>query len=153
MKKVIASFFCILTLFAFAACSSTAKSPDVEAIMKEIRSGEIDLPDMAEIPLERISGYYDVNSDDIEQLSYIIAGSGATPDEIMIVKFTSADKAESMRSKMEERKAQISDLFTDYNPDEMPKVNSCVIETKNEYAFFAICNDNQKAKDIFSGSF
>lgn len=153
MKKVLTFLLCTLLFLGAAGCAKSEKTPAVADIMKEIRAGDIDLPDMAEIPIERISGYYDISSDDIIELEYIIAGSGATPDEIMIVKAADDSVAKEIGDKMEDRKTQISDLFSTYNPDEMSKVNSCVIEVKNEYAFFAICNDNDKAKKIFDSAF
>ncbi|MEG0692153.1 MAG: DUF4358 domain-containing protein [Oscillospiraceae bacterium] len=152
MKRALVALMALVMVVAFAGCSAQKKEVDIQAIMKTIRS-EIDLPDMADIPKDRLSGYYEINTDDIANMAYIIAGSGATTDEIFIVEMVDEAKVADVKTMMEDRKKQISDLFEAYNPDEMPKVESCVIETKGKYAFFAICNDNAKAKKIFTDSF
>ncbi len=152
MKKALIALMALIMTFTFAGCASENKTVDISTIMKTIRS-EIDLPDMADITKDRISGYYEINPDDIVDMSYIIAGSGATTDEIFIVEMTDESKVAEVKTMMEDRKKQISELFETYAPNEMPKVKDSVIETKGKYAFFAICNDNAKAKKIFTDSF
>lgn len=152
MKRALVALMALIMVGAFTGCSSEQKQIDIQATMKSIRS-EIDLPDMTDITKDSISGYYEVNPDDIVDMAYIIAGSGATPDEILIIQMSEADKVSEIKTMMEDRKKQITDLFENYTPAEMPKVESCVIETKGTYAFFAICNDNAKAKKIFTDSF
>ena len=153
MKKLV-SLISLATalLMIFTACAASQKEPVSADIMKSIR-GSVDLPDMAEIAKDKINGYYDIDQDKIAEIEYIIAGSGVTADEIMVIKMNDAKDVESVVSEMKARKEQIADLFSTYNPDEVTKINTCVIESKGKYAFFAICNDNQKAKDIFDASF
>lgn len=153
MKKTISLLILsIILALTFSACSTGTKEPAVTDIMKEIRSN-IDLPDMAEIAKDRISGYYEIDASLIEEVEYIIAGSGVTADEIMVIKMQNTESVEAVLDEMEARKMQIADLFSTYNPDEMTKVNDCVIESKDKYVFFAICNDNAMAKSIFENAF
>ena len=153
MKKVgIAVATMMLIMITFVGCSAEKITMDITTTMQTIRS-EIDLPDMAEIPLDRLSGYYEINTEDVVNISYVIAGSGATPDEIMIIELVDESNVAEVITMMEDRKTQISDLFETYAVDEMSKVESCVIESKGNYVFFAICNDNDKAKKIFTDSF
>lgn len=152
MKKILVAVMALVMTFAFAGCSNSKKTVDINTVMESIRS-EIDLPEMGDIPKDRISGYYDIKSEDIEEMSYIIAGSGATADEIFILKMNDEEKVSEVKTMMEDRKKQINDLFADYAPGEMTKIESCVIETQGKYAFFAICNDSSKAKKIFTDSF
>ncbi|MFZ2538114.1 MAG: DUF4358 domain-containing protein [Oscillospiraceae bacterium] len=152
MRRALVALMALIMTFTFAGCSTEKKTVDIPTIMKTIRS-EIDLPDMADITKDRISGYYEINPDDIANIAYIIAGSGATADEILIIEMIDDSKVAEVKTMMEDRKKQISDLFETYAPNEMPKVESCIIETKGNFAFFAICNDNAKAKKIFTDSF
>ena len=43
--------------------------------------------------------------------------------------------------------------FTDYVPEEVPKLNDAVIITSREYAILSVSGDSAKAKDIIEGAF
>lgn len=154
MKKVLTVVLSIIMLCSFAACSSPSKEPDVAAVMKSIREETaIDLPEMAEMTVDRLDGFYDISADDVEAWSHVMAGSGATADEIIVGKFKTNEAATAFKPQMEARKAMLADLSEQYTPEEMTKINSCIIEVKGKYVFFAVCNDNEKAKKIFTDSF
>lgn len=153
MKRVLTSILALLFVsFSLVGCSQEEKKIDIPTVMKSIRS-EIDLPDMADVGKDRIAGFYDVVADDIVDMACIMAGSGATADEIFIVEASDSTKASEIKTAMEDRKKQQSELFESYNPSENDKIQKCIIETKGNYAFFAICNDSDKAKKIFTDSF
>lgn len=152
MKRVFTAILVVAMLFAFAGCSGKEETADIQTIMKTIRS-DIDLPDMADITKERVTAFYEVNTEDIKDMVCIMAGSGATADEIFIAEMTDKDKTADMKTALEDRKAQQIDLFKTYNPSENDKLENCVIEVKGAYVFMAICNDNTKAKKIFTDAF
>lgn len=154
MKKVMTVVISLVMLCCLAACSSPAKEPDVANVMKAIReNSSIELPDMAEMTPDRLDGYYDISSDKVESWAHVMAGSGATADEIIVGKFKTTDDATAFKSQMESRKAMLADLSAQYTPEEMTKINSCIMEVKDKYVFFAVCNDNEAAKKIFTDSF
>lgn len=153
MKRVLTGILALLFIpFVLAGCSKEETKIDIPTVMKSIRS-EIDLPDMADVGKDRITGFYDIVAEDIVDMACVMAGSGATADEIFIVEATDAAKAGEIKTAMETRKTQQSDLFVTYNPSENDKIEKCVIVTKGNYAFLAICNDSEKAKKIFTDSF
>jgi len=46
---------------------------------------------------------------------------------------------------------RISDLkvrYEDYKPEEMPKIESAIIEEKGNYIFLVISPDNEKAQEV-----
>lgn len=152
LKKVAVILLSCAMLFSFAACKSEEKEPEVASIMKTIRS-QIDLPDMAEIPKEALDATISIPAEDVTELAYVAAGSGATADEILIAKLSDTAVKEDVIKAIEARRTMQADLFKDYNPGEMDKIDNAIIISKNSYVFFAICNDNEKAKKIFNDSF
>ncbi len=154
MKRWIAFLLASCMMFAFAACGKEAKNPVVADVMAEIRRG-IEFPEMAEKSLEDLPGYgYDsLDSASVEEMSYIIAGSGLTAEEVFIVKCKEGTDMESIQSMMTARRDQIAQDAIDYTPSESEKVTTAVIGTAGNYAYFAITGDNAKAKEIFDASF
>lgn len=149
MKKLTVIILAVVMMVTVTACSSEPKNPDVNDIMSKVRS-EIEFPDMADIDIKDISLHYTIDKDQVEQMVCVLAGSGVTADEVLILKMKDGFKADEVKKSLETRKKLQSDLFEPYNPDEMPKINSAVTEISGNYVFFAITNDNSKAKKIFN---
>lgn len=153
MKKWIALLLAAMMVLPFAGCTKEQKTPKTADIMSAIRS-EIEFPEMVEKTVDDLSGYgYDLSADDVEEMSYIIASSGLTAEEVFIVKAKDSNQAEEIKGMMESRRDQVADTAADYTPDQMDEINKAVIETKGNYAFFAITGDNTKAKKIFEEAF
>lgn len=149
MKKVITVALAIIMLFAVTACGSKKEAKAVSEIMAQVRK-EIEFPEMAEISKTDIVGYYDIDTASIEDMALIIAGGGATADEVLILKMADGTDMDAVTAKMDVRLKMQTDLFSTYNPDESTKLSSAVVKSKGNYAFLAITNDNSKAEKIFN---
>ncbi len=154
MKKFITLALSVAMIFSITACGKQAKNPNVSNIMSTIRS-DIEFPDMGEIKKEALNQNYDFKPEQIEQIEQsacIIAGSGITTEEVLILKMKDKTDMDAIRKVMETRLKNQTELFKSYAPDEVLKLNSAVIEVKGNYAFFAITNtkDSSKAKKIFT---
>ena len=153
MKKWIALVLAALMALPFAGCSGEKKTPATADIMSSIRS-EIEFPEMVEKTVDDLPGYgYDLSTDDVTQMSYIIASSGLTAEEVFIVEAKDEATAAKIEEMMKTRRDQIADTAADYTPDQMDEINKAVILTKGSYAFFAITGDNAKAKKLFEAAF
>lgn len=153
MKKWIALVLAALMALPFAGCTGEQKTPKTADIMSSIRS-EIEFPEMAEKTVDDLPGYgYDLSADDVKQMSYIIATSGLTPEEVFIVEAKDEATAAKIEEMMKTRRDQIADLASTYSPEEMDKINKAVIMTKGSYAYYAVTGDNSKAKKLFEAAF
>lgn len=149
MKKVLFITIIAVMLFSFAACSKPTKEPAVADIIATIKA-DVTLPEMAEIKKEDIQYYMDIPIDSIKDVSYLMAGDGISSDEIIIVKVADEAKISELIATFEVRKKAQAELFEPYAPEEMPKINSAVIEKKGSYAIFAVTSNNEKVKKIFN---
>lgn len=150
MKKILVVILAFAMIFSFTACADKkAKNPDVSEIMNAVKK-DIKFEDMADIEKEKIKTYIDINLDEVEQLKYIIAGDGITADEVLIVKVKDGTDTSDIKSKIEKSRENKKELFKSYSPEEMPKIESSVLEIKGNYVFYAITSDNSKAKKIFN---
>lgn len=150
MKKIITVILAFSMIFALTACGGNGKKAQSPSeIMTSIKK-DITFPEMAEIDKASLNGYFEIKTDDIEEMAYIIAGGGATADEVLILKMKDGADINDIKTKVEARKKMQTELFESYSPNEVPKLKSSVVETKGNYIFFAITNDNAKAKKIFN---
>lgn len=154
MKKWTLLILSVVLMFSFTACSSENKNPKVSDVMSRVRN-EIEFPEMSEKSVDDLAsyGYDQLDSSKIEESSFIIASSGSTAEEVFIVKLKDADAIDDLKKMMETRRDQIAETAADYTPEEMDKITKAVIETKGNYAFFAITGNNTQAKKIFSEEF
>lgn len=142
----------ILATFMLVSCKKEAKTPTVVEILTTMRD-KIEFPEMAEIDKKDITLYYQIDAESIDSMSYIVAGSGINTDEVLILKMKDGTDMSEVTNQMGIRQKSQIELFTDYNPDEMPKLETSIIESTGNYAIFAVTNDNKKAKEIFLDSF
>lgn len=143
-----------LILFSFTGCSKGEQvEPDITAVMSTINS-QIAFPDMVDIALDRVDDYYEVDTTTVEEAQLIVAGSGYSPEEVLVIKFLDESDAKTFQSKMDNRLKQVTILFENYGNDaSADQIKNCKIEVKNQYAFFAICEDSDTALQIFNDAF
>ena len=154
VKKWMSVFLCGLILLVSAACSQEeAKNPKAADVVDDLREA-IEFPEMAEQSVEDLTAYgYDLTADDVEDMCFILAGSGITADEVFVVKLTDASKADSVMDMVAARRDMIKETAADYTPEETEKLTTAVIGSKGAYVYYAATNDNAKAKEILSSAF
>ena len=81
----------------------------------------------------------------------LICGSGAYPDELAVFKFTDAEAAKTGAEAVQKRLDSQIELYSDYTPDEMYKLEDAFVITKDNWVAMAACSDNSRAKEIIEG--
>lgn len=111
-------------------------------------TAEIEIPSAIEKNAENIGAFYDVDVSSVTDMSVLICGSGAYPDELAVFCFADSGSAsvgaDAVRKRLE---SQIA-LYTDYTPDEVYKLDGAVIIEKDNWVILAVCSDNDRAKKI-----
>lgn len=153
MKKVIPLLLVLAMAFSFVGCGQ-AKNPDLSEVMKQVQT-DIKFPEMAEQTATDLAyfGYEGVAPDDVEEIQWIMASSGMTPEEVLIVKMKEEKSVSDMKAAMEKHKETVYQASRDYSPEQIGLIDDAVIETKGQYAFYAVTPDNDTAKKIFKESF
>lgn len=149
MKKIVSIMVVAVMLLSFTACSKPAKEPAVADILATIKS-DVTLPEMADIKKEDIQFHISLPTDDIEDVSYLMAGDGISADEVLIIKIKEKADPKAFTDAFAVRKKAQAELFEPYAPDELPKIESAVIESKGRYVIFAVTSNNEKVKKIFT---
>ncbi|MHB1150885.1 MAG: DUF4358 domain-containing protein [Eubacteriales bacterium] len=82
----------------------------------------------------------------------VYAGSGATPEIIIIVECTDSGEADNAVAKI---KTYIDDqikLFADYNPSQLPKLETAVCSAYGRYAICAVSPDSTAVQSVIESS-
>lgn len=113
-------------------------------------TAEIEIPSAVEKTVENIGAFYDIDTSTVEELSVLICGSGAYPDELAVFKFKDGGAAAGKEAVQKRLDSQIS-LYTDYTPDEVYKLDGANLIEKDNWVILTICADNDRAKEIING--
>lgn len=182
MKKIVCFALSIAMVFALAGCGKEEKqvidvSKSVEADSKEEVSSKaddatadssagIDIKNIASSLLSEIT-YVDqlsevdkdtasmfLNFADVEiEEACIYESSGATAEEIVVLKCKDSDNASKAKAAFKQRVEEQTENFTDYVPEEVPKLKDAVVFASGEYAVLSVSADSSKAKEIIAKAF
>lgn len=146
----------VLPIIMLTACSKGDTTEMKEPAPADITSAimaEIEIPSAVEKTKEDVGAYYDIDVEAAEALSVFICGSGAYPDELAVFKMNSAEQAESAREAAQKRLDNQIELYTDYTPDEMYKLDGAKVVVKGNYVMLFACSDDDRAYEIADSLF
>ncbi len=161
MKKKFLSIILAALCIAASSCSTAEVNEvndtdnvqaAVSASPSEITSAvllEIPINSALEKGIDDLTMYFtDLDTSTLEDASYYMCASGAYPDEIAVMKFTSSDSAEQGRAAVQSRLEKQISVYESYTPDEMYKLEGAVLEVSGNYLYYIVTSDNDKAEDI-----
>jgi len=168
MKRITAFLLAAATLLAFSACGTPQKETSepaspvskaevtlsaaeiAERLFREI-SYEDDLEGIEETPIEFVAAIYGIDEALLADAA-VYMGSNATPEEICVMK-SASDDTSALKTAAESRLATRIEDFTDYNPEQMPKLDSAVVYVSGRYVIFSVSGSADKAKAILNELF
>lgn len=121
-----------------------ASAADITAAV----TAEIEIPSAVEKTADNIGAFYDVDVSAVTDMSVLICGSGAYPDELAVFKFTDEEAAKAGMEAVQKRLDSQTELYADYTPDEMYKLEDAFVIVKDNWVAMAVCSDNARAKEI-----
>ena len=105
---------------------------------------------IAEVDLDTAKMFLNLDGVDIVE-SYVYESSGATAEEIVVLKCADAANASKAKDVFSQRIEEQTENFTDYVPEELPKLKDAVVVVNGEYAVLSVSKDASKAKEIVEG--
>ena len=161
----------IVVVLVFAACgngnggnegnganttNTIAETPEMTETLPEISPSdltaailaEIEVPSAVEKDISSLNIYYDIDEEMIEDMSLVICGSGAYPDELAVFLLKDEVDVGEVIGHINTRHKNQTALFRDYTPDEMYKLDAAIIGFNGRYVYFLVCEDNSMAESI-----
>ena len=143
VKRIAAAGAAALCVVA-AGCSKqlTLDPADALAQLKD----EITFTDqMTDMDSESTCRFYDVDTGLVNDSSAYV-GSGATAESMAVFEAVDADAAGSIADALRTFTDGWIDGYSDYKPEEVPKLESAVLEQNGVYVVFCVSADNTTAK-------
>lgn len=161
MKKTITAALIAAMLFSLSACGGEPEQTPVSTneaapAVSEFTASEVTAAVLAAVPInsavekgiDGLSVYFtSLDPEGITEASYYICGSGAYPDEIAVLKFSSDDLAKTGLEAVKERLDSQYATYESYTPKEMYKFDGAVAEARGCYVVYLITADNVAAKE------
>ncbi len=122
---------------------------DVQVLADELFSGikfEDELGAGRDIVL--INQYEIEEGDFVKQASYF--SSNATTEEIAVVECEDEEKAKELEKTFEDRVAARKEVFADYAPDEVKRLDGAVIKVLGKYVVLCVCAEPELAESIIN---
>ncbi len=159
MKKIITLFLAGLTVLSLAACGQTNPEPeprrfeltDVQTLAEEgVFSEELEQLD-ADIAFALYHlADYGLTLKDLTDAA-MLRSAGATCEEAAVLLFDVddwAEKTDKAVQALEDYLQNQIDTNVDYRPDEIPKLESALLEARGNRVVLVVANDAAKAKSL-----
>lgn len=154
MKKLFALILSAMILVSLAACSnvnSDVEEVDISALGSYIIENVEFAEQLEELDSEVALRQYSLDSLDIQAVAY--ASSSAVADTLVIFRLANPADLPAVESAVESRIDYLEDGYSDYGPDEVPKISSAVTYILDNVVVFCICPDNASAQETIAGYF
>lgn len=151
MKKQMGKIIGVLVMSALlTGCGSKDIQIDVNALGNDLNT-QIEYQDeLMQIDADMAAMFLNLSELDIVNCA-IYEGSGATAEEIVVIECADESNAKNAQNVLSERVAEQKESFTDYVPEEIPKLDSAVIRICGKYAILSVSGDAKKAQSIIDG--
>lgn len=105
--------------------------------------------EIAKIDSEMIMSDYNITTDEVEEfVSY--QGSGATSEEIVILKVKDKSNLNDVKDKINSRIQERKQAFQSYLPEEVGKIDNNILRVEGNYIIFCVSNDSSKVNQIIN---
>ena len=153
MKKKIAAIMFLIMLGTLAGCSKEKKEDrviDVHTMAQSLLNDITYEDQLTKVEGNMFQMIYGISQEDIEEYEAYVS-TGATAEEIAVIKAKDEATAESMEEKLTERVEAQKNSFANYIPKEVEKLEEAVVYQEGVYVVLSISNDDEKAEEIISG--
>ncbi len=152
VTKICAIALSLVMVISLAACSGSGQLKDgldLQTLAEDLLTGMAwQDKDLAQLPDQLWDRYIDqVDQADLAA-HMVIAGGGATAEEIALFQAKDADSAARVETAMNERFEYFRTSFGNYTPEQLVNLEDPVLIRNGNYVLSVISSDNPKAKQI-----
>ena len=148
-KTIITFAAAMFAAFSLTACQggSSKTSLDVSSLADDLNAKTIKSDTLTETSSDMLSTIYFFENGQVSE-SKAFMSSGATADEICVVKCVDEDAAKAVTELFQTRVNNQSKLYESYNADEVGKLDDAIIKSSGSYAVLVVCDDYDEAGDV-----
>ena len=148
-KTIITFAAAVFAAFSLTACQggSSKTSIDVSSLADDLNAKTIKSDTLTETSSDMLSTIYFFENGQVSE-SKAFMSSGATADEICVVKCVDENAAKAVTELFQTRVNNQSKLYESYNADEVGKLGDAIIKSSGSYAVLVVCDDYDEAGDV-----
>ena len=148
-KTIITFAAAMFAAFSLTACQggSSKTSIDVSSLADDLNAKTIKSDTLTETSSDMLSTIYFFENGQVSE-SKAYMSSGATADEICVVKCVDENAAKAVTELFQTRVNNQSKLYESYNADEVGKLDDAIIKSSGSYAVLVVCDDYDEAGDV-----
>ncbi len=157
---LILAFCMIMMTFGCSASENDNDENGEEALSVDIEQlgnaliTDIEFADELDAVEDRVAaGLYGYTEETGVEKALVYLSSGATAEEIALFEAKDKESAAKIEELVKARVEGQIVSFRDYVPDEVPKLENCVLKVKDRYVALCVSNHNEKAEEIIAGYF
>ena len=148
-KTIITFAAAMFAAFSLTACQggSSKTSIDVSSLADDLNAKTIKSDTLTETSSDMLSTIYFFENGQVSE-SKAFMSSGATADEICVVKCVDENAAKAVTELFQTRVNNQAKLYESYNADEVGKLDDAIIKSSGSYAVLVVCDDYDEAGDV-----
>ena len=148
-KTIITFAAAMFAAFSLTACQggSSKTSIDVSSLADDLNAKTIKSDTLTETSSDMLSTIYFFENGQVSE-SKAFMSSGATADEICVVKCVDENAAKAVTELFQTRVNNQSKRYESYNADEVGKLGDASIKSSGSYAVLVVCDDYDEAGDV-----
>ncbi len=148
MKKITAIIIAIAMLTAFGGCvKDNIKIFDADVAADALNAGLSFEETLEKSTADAAYSLYGIDPSLCTEAA-IYVGSGATADEIAVFNCTDSVATETVMQAVNIRKEYLKEGYSDYGPDQVPKIEAAAIISSGNTVIMCICENTESINDI-----
>ena len=144
MKRILSVI--LLSVLLLASCASTVIEVDVTAAAAMLHGGVTFEDVMSEMDTAGICRILGLTDEEVASAAGYVS-TGATAEEFFVIEIKDG-KTDAVQQAIDAHMDYMIEGYSDYGPQEVPKLNNAVRELHGNYLFLCVCNDPSQAKNI-----
>ncbi|MCR5603579.1 MAG: DUF4358 domain-containing protein [Lachnospiraceae bacterium] len=149
IRRIIAAAGIAVMLASMAGCGGSGANVNAQELADELKSGIAYKDDLSPIDLDTAAMFYSFGDTDITEAVFY-ESSGATAEEIAVIKCGSEADAGKAEDVLRTRVSEQIESYKDYVPAELEKLNAAVVYRKGSCAVLSVSDEPDKAREIIT---
>ena len=145
MKRIVSV---ILLLLLLCSCASTPLEIDVADAASLLHGGITFVDIMSDMDTAGICRIFALADAEVAYAAGYVS-TGATAEEIFVIEAVEG-QADAVNKAIDAHMDYMIDGYSDYGPDEVPKLENAVRETHGNYIFLCVCDEPAQAKTVIA---
>ena len=144
MKRILSVI--LLSVLLLASCASTVIEVDVTAAAAMLHGGVTFEDVMSEMDTAGICRILGLTDEEVASAAGYVS-TGATAEEFFVIEIKDG-KTDAVQQAIDAHMDYMIEGYSDYGPQEVPKLKNAVRDVIGNYVFLCVCNDPSQAKAI-----